>query len=166
MHVRTLKVAESEDSECTSFHYYCRSLTKSCLSLCDPMDCRTLGFPVLHHLPELVKILLLSQWCYPTISTSATPFFPAFNLSQHQGLFQWDNSSHQVAKSIGSSVTASVLLMNIQDWFPLGWTGLILLSKGLSRVFPSITIWSHQFFSTQPSLWSKSFIHTWLQENP
>ena len=53
--------------------------------------------------------------------------------------------------------------MNIQDWFPLGWTGLISLqSKGLSRVFSSTTVQKHQFFTSQPSLWSNSHIHTWL----
>ena len=57
--------------------------------------------------------------------------------------------------------------MNIQDWFPLGWTGWISLqSKGLSRVFSSTTIWKHQFFSAQPSLWSTSHIHIWLLEKP
>ena len=68
-------------------------------------------------------------------------------------------------QSIGAS--ASVLPMNIQDWFPLGLTGLISLqSKELSRVFSSTTIWNHQFFGTQPSLWSNSHIHTWLVEKP
>ena len=57
--------------------------------------------------------------------------------------------------------------MNIQGWFPLGLTGLIsLLSKGLSRVFFSTTVWKHQFSSTQPYLWSNSHIHTWLLEKP
>ena len=64
-------------------------------------------------------------------------------------------------QSIGALV--SVLLMNIQGWFPLGLTDLIsLLSKGLSRVFSSTTLSKHQFFSTQPSLWSNSHIRTWL----
>ena len=68
-------------------------------------------------------------------------------------------------KSIGTS--ASVLPMNIHGWFPLGLTGLIsLLSKRLSRVFPRTTIWKHQFFSTQPSLWTYSHICRWLQEKP
>ena len=63
---------------------------------------------------------------------------------------------------IGASASASVLPMNIQDWLPLGFTGLIsLLSKGLSRVFSHTTVWKHQFFSAQPSLWSNSHIHTW-----
>ena len=70
---------------------------------------------------------------------------PSFNLSQHQGLFQWVSSSHQVAK-VGVSASASVLPMNIQDWFPLGWTDLISLqSTGLSRVFSNTTVQKHQF---------------------
>ena len=62
-------------------------------------------------------------------------------------------------QSIGASASASVLPMNIQDWFPLGLTGWIsLLSKGLPRVFSSTTVWKHQFFGAQPSLWSNSHI--------
>ena len=90
------------------------------------------------------------------------PSPPAFNLSQHQGLFQWQlfTSGDQ---SIGAS--ASVLPMNIQGWFPLGLTGLIsLLSKKLSKVFSSTIVQEHQFFSAQPSLWSNSQIYTWLLE--
>ena len=67
---------------------------------------------------------------------------------------------------IGASCSASVLPMKIQHWFPLGRTGLIsLLSRGLSRVFSSTTLWKDQFFDPQPSLWSNSHIHTWLLEN-
>ena len=67
----------------------------------------------------------------------------------------------------GASASALVLLMNIQDWFPLGLTSLTsLLSKGLSRVFSSTTVQKHQFFGTQPSWWSNSHIHTWLLEKP
>ena len=70
-------------------------------------------------------------------------------------------------QSIGASVSASVLSTNIQSWFPLGLTGLIsLLPKGLSRVFSNITLWKHQLFGTQPSLWSNSHIHTWLLGKP
>ena len=70
-------------------------------------------------------------------------------------------------QSIGVSASASVLPMNIQDWFPLGWTGCIFLqSKGLSRVFSSPTVQKHQFFGTQLSLWSNFHIHTWLLEKP
>ena len=70
-------------------------------------------------------------------------------------------------QSIGASASASALSMNIQGWFPLGWTGLISLqSKGLSRVFSSTTLQKHKFFSTQPSLWSTSHICAWLLEKP
>ena len=69
------------------------------------------------------------------------------------------------SQSFEASVSASVLPMNIQSWFPLGLTGLISLqSKGLSRVFSNTTIWKHQFFGTQSSLWPNSHIHTWLME--
>jgi len=71
-------------------------------------------------------------------------------------------------QSVEASSSASVLSMNIQDWFPLGWTGWIsLLSKGLSRVFCNTTVQKYQFFITQPSsLESNSNIHTWLLEKP
>ena len=86
-------------------------------------------------------------------------------LSQHQGLFQWVSSSHQVAK-VWLSASASVLPMNIQDLFPLGWTGLIsLLSKGLSRVYLNAAVEKHQFFGAQLCLWSNSHIHTQLLKN-
>ena len=68
---------------------------------------------------------------------------------------------------IGASASTSVLPMNIQGWFPLGFTGWIsLLSKGVSRVFSSTTVQKHQFFGTQPSLWSNSHICTWVLEKP
>ena len=69
---------------------------------------------------------------------------PCPSLSQHQGLFHWVCSSHQVAKFAGASASASVLPMNIQAWFPLGLTGWISLqAKGLSKVFSNTTIWKH-----------------------
>ena len=66
----------------------------------------------------------------------------------------------------GQSIEASVFPMNIQGWFPLGLTGLILQSKGLSRVFSNTTVQKHQFFSPQSSLWSNSHIHMWQLEKP
>ena len=75
--------------------------------------------------------------------------------------------NESVGQSIGVSASASVLPMNIQDRFPLGWTDSIsLLFKGLSRVFSNTTVQKHQFFGTQLSLWSNSHIHTWLLEKP
>ena len=100
---------------------------------------------------------LLSQWCYLTTSLLLAPSPFAFNLSQHQGLYQWVGSLCQVTKA---SASASPLPMNIQGWFSLGLTGLISLqSKGLSRVFSNTTIWNHQFFNAQPSLWFNSHLH-------
>ena len=87
-----------------------------------------------------MKSVITIQPSYPLSSPSP----PDFNLSQHQGLFQWVSSSHQVAKSIGASASASVLPVNIQGWFPLGLTGVISLqSKGVSRVFSSTTVQKH-----------------------
>ena len=80
-----------------------------------------------------------------------SPF--AFNLSQHQGHFSMSQLFTSGGQSIGASASASVLLMNVQCWFPLGLTDLILLSKEVSRVFSSTTVLKHQFFRAQASLW-------------
>jgi len=72
------------------------SVTQSCSTLCDPMDCSIPGFPV--HPGAYSNSYLSSQWCHPTISSSVIPSPTTFNLSQHQGLFQWVSSSYQVAK--------------------------------------------------------------------
>ena len=92
---------------------------------------------------------------------------PVFNLSQHKGSFPGSQFFSSGSQSIGVSASASVLLMNIQDWFPLGWTGwMSLQSKGLSRLFSNTTVQRHQFFDTQLSLSFNSHIHTWLLEKP
>ena len=89
----------------------------------------------------------LSQWCSSTISSSVISF--SFCL--------------QSFPASGSFPVSQLFASNIQDWFPLGWTGWISLqSKGLSRVFSNTTVQKHQFFSTQLSLWFNSHIHTWL----
>ena len=144
------------------------SVAQLCLTFCNPMDCTTPGLPVHHQLLELVQTHI--HWVSNAIQPShplSSPSPPAFNLSQHQSLFQWVRSSHWVAKSIGVSASASVLPMNIQNWFPLRLTCLISLqSKGLSRVFSITTVQKNQFFGAQLSLWSSSNIHTWLLEKP
>ena len=90
--------------------------------------------------------------------------FQSFPVSGSFPMSQFFPSGGQ---SIGASASASVLPMNIQGWSPLVLTILIsLLSKGLSRVFSSTTVQKHQFFGTQPSLWSSSHICAWLQEKP
>ena len=102
------------------------SVTKSCQTLCDPMDCSMPAFPVLHYLPEFAQTHI--HWVNDNIQLYhplSSPSPPALNLSQPQGLFQWVNSASG-GQSIGASAT--VLLMNIQGSFPLGLTVLILQS--------------------------------------
>ena len=119
-----------------------------------PMDCSTLGFPVLLYLPVFAQTHVhLVSVAIQSSHHLSPPSPPALTLSQHQGLFQWVSSLYQVAK----------LWMNSQGWFPLGSTGLIFLqSKGLSRVFSSTAVQKHQFFSAQASLRSNSHIHTYM----
>ena len=109
----------------------------------------------------------LSWWCHPTISSSVVPFSSCLQSFPASGSTLMSQFFISGGQSIEVSASASVLPMNIQDWFPLGWTGLISLqSKGLSRVFSNTTVPKHQFFGAQPSLWSNSHIHTWLLEKP
>ena len=90
---------------------------------------------------------LLSQWCHPTISSSVVTFSSCFQSFPASGPFLMNQLVTSGGQSIRASASASVLPINIQDWFPLGLTGLISLqSKGLSRVFCT-TVWRHQFFS-------------------
>ena len=104
-------------------------------------------------------------WCHPTIWSSVIPFScPQY--FQASGSFPVSWLFPSSGKSIGASASASVLPMNIQVWFPLGWTGwLSLQSKGLSNIFSSTTVQKHQFFSAQPSLWSDFHICTWDWKN-
>ena len=105
-----------------------------------------------------------NQWCYRTISSSVTPFFCHQSFPE-SGSFLLSKHFTSGGQSIGVSV--SVLPMNLQGCFPLGLTGLVsLLSKGLSTVFSSTTVWKHQFFATQSFLWSNSYLSTWLPEKP
>ena len=152
---------------------------QSCLTLCDPMcsvaqlcpthydpmDCSMPGFPVLHHLLELAQTY--AHWFNDAIQSShplssSSPL--AFYLFQHQGPMSQLFTSG--GKSIGSSVSASGLQMNIQGYFSLGLISLnSLQSQGLSRVFFNTTVQSHQFH-TLPSLWSNSHIYTCLLKTP
>ena len=146
---------------------YCCLVARSCLTLWDPMNCRTPGFPVLHYPGVCSNSCLISmrQSCYLTISSSAASFSSCPQSFPASGSFPVSQLFTSGGQSIGA--LASVLPMNIHDWFPLGWTGLIsLLSKGLSTVFSSTTVQKHEFFGAQPSLWSSFHIHTWLLEKP
>ena len=133
---------------------FCCSVAQSCLTLCDPMDCRTPDFPILYCLPEFSQSHIQSVMpsnhlmlcCHLLLLPSTFHSIRSFPVNQ---LFA------SGGQSIGASPSTSVLLVSIQGWFPLGLTGLIsLLSKGLWRVFSSTTVWKHQFFSVLPSLWS------------
>ena len=103
----------------------------------------------------------LSRRCHPTILSSVIPFSSCPQSFPASGSFQMSQLSASGGQSIGVSASASVLPVNIQDLFPLGWTGWISLqSKGFSRVFSSTTVQTHQFFGAQPSSQSNSHIHT------
>ena len=137
----------------------------SCFQLCNSMDLSMQGFPFPSISPWICPSSWpLHWWCHPTTSSSVSLFFclqsfPASSCFPMSWLFT------SCGQSIGGS--AAVRPMSIQGWFPLRLTGLIsLLSNKLSRVFSSTTVWRHQFFSTQPSLWSNSHNCTWLLERP
>ena len=109
----------------------------------------------------------LSQWCHPAISSSVVPFSSCPQSLRASGSFPVSQLFVPGGQSTGVSASASVLPVNIQDWFPLGWTGWISLqSKGLSRVFSNTTVQKHPFFSAQLSSQYNSHIHTWPLEKP
>ena len=119
----------------------------------------------LSKLQEFGQSRALSRRCDLIISSSTGLFSFCLQSFPTSGSVPMSQLFVSGAQSIGAS--ASVLPMNIQGWFPLGLTGLIsLLSKGLSRVFSCTTLRKHQFFGTQPTLWSNSHIYSWLMEKP
>ena len=104
----------------------------------------------------------LSQWCHPTISSSIVPFSSPLRSFPASGSFQMSQLFASGGQSIGVSASTSVLPMNIQGWFPLGWTDWISLqSKGLSRVFSNTTVQKHQFFGAPYSLTLTSIHDHW-----
>ena len=115
------------------------SVTQSCPTLCDPMNCSTPGLPVRHQLLEFTQIHV--QWVGDAIQPShplLSPSPPAPNPLKHQCLFQWVNSLHEVAKVLEFQLQASVLPVNTQDWSPLGWIGWISLQyKGTLKSSPT-----------------------------
>ena len=129
--------------------FFCSVLfTQLCPTLYNSMDCSSPGFPVHHQIPEHAQTHVHQvgdaiQPSHPLLSPSPPPASGSFPVSQ---LFVSDG------QNIGASVSASVLPMNYQGWFPLGWTGLIsLLSRGLSKVFSNTTVQKHQFCRTHLS---------------
>ena len=144
----------------------CCSVTQSCPTLCDPVDCSIPGFPVLHHFLDFAQIHV--HWVGDAIQpshplSSCSP--PVFNLSQHQGLFQWVSSSHQVAKVLELQLQHQSFLWIFRVDFLYSFR-ISMQSKGLSRVFSSTAVQKHQFFSAQLFLLSSSHIRTWLLEKP
>ena len=128
---------------------FCCSVAKSCPTLCDPTNCSTPGFPVLHYLPEFA--LTHVHWVSDAISSSVTHFSSCLQSFPASGSLPMSQLFKSGSQSFGAST--AVLLMNIQDWFPLGLAGLIFLqSKGLSRVFSNTTVQKQLFFGAQLSL--------------
>ena len=125
----------------TSCRHQFSSVAQLCLTLCNPMNCSTPSFPVHYQLPELAQthVHWVSDVIQPSHSVIPFPFrlrsFPA------SGSFPMSRFFASGGQSIGVSASRSVLPVNIQDWFPLGFTGLISLqSKGLSRTFSNTTV--------------------------
>ena len=131
------------------------SIAQSCPTLCDtpnePQQARPpCPSPAAGVYPNPCP---LSWWCHLTISSSVVPFSSCSQSSPASGSFQMSQLFASGGQSIGVSASTSVLPVNTQDWFPLGWTGWISLqSKGLSRVFSNITVKKHQLFGVQLSL--------------
>ena len=132
----------------------CCSVAQSCLTFCDPIYCSMPGFPVHHCLSlSLLKLTSIESvvpsnhliLCHPLLLLPS--IFPNITVFSNKSVFA------SGGQSIGVSASASVLPMNIQDWFPLGCTGWISLQpKGLSRVFSNTTVQKHQLFGAQLSL--------------
>ena len=138
----------------TSFLFQFSSVPQSCLTLCDPMDCSTPGLPVHHQLPEPTQTHVhcvgdAIQPFHPLWVSFSSSYLQSFPVSEFFPMSQFFTSGGQ---SSGVSASASVLLVNIQDCFPLRLTGLISLqSKGLSSIFSNTTVQKYQFFDAQVS---------------
>ena len=140
------------------------SVTQSCPTPCNPMDCGTVDFQPLTvaraHCPSPTSGAYssscpLSRWCHQITSSSFIPFSSHLQDFPASGSFQM-------------SFSFNIRLSNeYSGMISLGWTGWISMqSKGLARVFSNTTVQKHQFFGAQPSLWSNSHIHVWLLEKP
>ena len=142
------------------------SVAQSCLTLFDPMNCRTPGLPVHHQLPEFTHSRPSSQWCHPAISSSVVPFSSCPQSLPASESFPVSQLFARGGQNTGVSALASFLPKKSQGWSS-EWTGWISLqSKGLSRVFYNTTLQKHQFFGAQLSPQSNSHINTWPLEKP
>ena len=147
---------------------HCCSVAQSFLTLCEPSGSQHTSPPCPSSSPGAgSNSCPLSRWYHPSISSSVTPFSSCLQYLPALGSFPMSQFFPSGGQSFGAAASASILPMNIQDQFPLGWTGVIFLqSKKLSRVFSNTTVQKHLFFGTQLSLWSNSHIHLWLPEKP
>ena len=135
------------------------SVAQSCPTLCNLMNCSTPGLLVLHHLPEFAETHSLSQWCHPTISSSVAPFSSCLQSSPASGSFPVSRLFASGGQSTGSSASASVLPVNIQDWFLLGlidWFDLLAVQRTLKNFLQHHTskssiLQSSAFFMVQLS---------------
>ena len=132
----------------------CCSITKSCPTLCNPMDCSMQGFPVLHHLPELYQTHV--HWGRDAISSFVVPFSSCPQSFPASGSFLMSQLFVSGGQSIGASAPAPVLPMSSQHWFPLGLTGLISFQGILKSIFQHHSLklsilWSSAFFMVQLS---------------
>ena len=149
-----MKATSGNDKSSLSF--WC-SVTQLCLTLWDPVDCSTPGCPVLHYLQKFAQTNV--HWVSDAIQPShplSSPSPPALNLSQHQGLFQWVSSSHQVTKILELQLQHQSFQWIFRvDFLQDGLVWSPCYPRNSLRVlFSSTTFWKHQFFGTQPSFWS------------
>ena len=144
------------------------SVTQSCLTLWDHMDCITPGFPYPSSTPGASSNLCPSSWwCHPTMSSSVISYYSSLQFFPALGYFPMSQFFTSGGQSIRVSASASVPPINTKDRFPLGLTLLISLqSKGLSGVVYNTTVQKHLFFGAQLSSQSNSHIHTWPLEKP
>ena len=144
-------------------YIFCCSVTQSCPTLCDPMDCSTPGFPVLHHLPEFVQTHV--HWVGDANQPShllSSPSLTAFNLSQHQGLFHWVGSSHQVAKVLELQLQHKGHKMSPPFFFFLNW--LYLEASKVLVHWPGIEPGPLVMKAWSPNRWTaKEFLKYYFQ---
>ena len=147
--------------------YQFSSVAQSCPTLCDPwITARKASLSDTYSWSSL-KLMSIESVMPSNHLILCVPFSSCPQRFPASGSFPMSQLFASCGQSIGASTSASVLPMNIQGWFPLGWTGWISLqSKGLSRVSSNTTVQKHQFFSTQLSSQSNSHIHTWPLEKP
>ena len=147
--------------------YQFSSVAQSCPTLFDPMNHSTPELPVFHQLPEFSQLVSIESVMPSNHLILCRPLLLSPSSFLASGSFPMSQFFASGGQRIGVSASATVLPMNIQDWFPFGLAGLLSLqSKRLSRDFSNITVQKHQFFDTQPSLWLNCLICTWLQEKP